>query len=124
MFNKKVSSPLSYGGFIPFAGAFGANTLESDVSAVISYVSAVLVDVPLVYRKTFSGGYEDYSDKGILNCPNPRATMGDIIQRIIEDLYRCGNSFLYYDRGSLDGCLLYTSPSPRDRQKSRMPSSA
>ena len=24
----------------------------------------------------------------------------------------------------LDGCLLYTSPSPRDRQKSRMPSSA
>ena len=26
--------------------------------------------------------------------------------------------------GTLKGCLLYTSPSPRDRQKSRMPSSA
>src|SRR5678810_571945 len=26
--------------------------------------------------------------------------------------------------GSPDTCLLYTSPSPRDRQKSRMPSSA
>ena len=26
--------------------------------------------------------------------------------------------------GSYNGCLLYTSPSPRDRQKSRMPSSA
>ena len=26
--------------------------------------------------------------------------------------------------GDLDRCLLYTSPSPRDRQKSRMPSSA
>ena len=26
--------------------------------------------------------------------------------------------------GSNTGCLLYTSPSPRDRQKSRMPSSA
>ena len=25
---------------------------------------------------------------------------------------------------TLDSCLLYTSPSPRDRQKSRMPSSA
>ena len=25
---------------------------------------------------------------------------------------------------SIQGCLLYTSPSPRDRQKSRMPSSA
>ena len=27
-------------------------------------------------------------------------------------------------RGFANGCLLYTSPSPRDRQKSRMPSSA
>ena len=26
--------------------------------------------------------------------------------------------------GLLEACLLYTSPSPRDRQKSRMPSSA
>ena len=29
-----------------------------------------------------------------------------------------------YDRNDALGCLLYTSPSPRDRQKSRMPSSA
>ena len=33
-----------------------------------------------------------------------------------------------WDTGTLEGpngiCLLYTSPSPRDRQKSRMPSSA
>ena len=28
------------------------------------------------------------------------------------------------DADTLDVCLLYTSPSPRDRQKSRMPSSA
>ena len=28
------------------------------------------------------------------------------------------------DRRISDACLLYTSPSPRDRQKSRMPSSA
>ena len=31
---------------------------------------------------------------------------------------------LYYWARHLVGCLLYTSPSPRDRQKSRMPSSA
>ena len=30
--------------------------------------------------------------------------------------------FQAYDQ--IDGCLLYTSPSPRDRQKYRMPSSA
>ena len=29
-----------------------------------------------------------------------------------------------FRRPSNYGCLLYTSPSPRDRQKSRMPSSA
>ena len=28
------------------------------------------------------------------------------------------------DEISVEDCLLYTSPSPRDRQKSRMPSSA
>ena len=28
------------------------------------------------------------------------------------------------NRVEVRGCLLYTSPSPRDRQKSRMPSSA
>ena len=26
--------------------------------------------------------------------------------------------------GDVDGCLLYTSPSPRDKRQSRMPSSA
>ena len=35
------------------------------------------------------------------------------------------NVFFYcYKRASYKDCLLYTSPSPRDRQKSRMPSSA
>ena len=28
------------------------------------------------------------------------------------------------ETGMINTCLLYTSPSPRDRQKSRMPSSA
>ena len=28
------------------------------------------------------------------------------------------------DKARITNCLLYTSPSPRDRQKSRMPSSA
>ena len=28
------------------------------------------------------------------------------------------------EKGDLDTCLLYTSPSPRDRTRSRMPSSA
>ena len=34
------------------------------------------------------------------------------------------NNFKLYTSSSGLPCLLYTSPSPRDRQKSRMPSSA
>ena len=35
----------------------------------------------------------------------------------------CGSCSLYIN-GEAHGCLLYTSPSPRDRTRSRMPSSA
>ena len=40
--------------------------------------------------------------------------------------YRIADGYLYGIQGSslIRICLLYTSPSPRDRQKSRMPSSA
>ena len=46
--------------------------------------------------------------------------------------YTCGSNYILkmsnYKKGdwcdTLDGCLLYTSPSPRDRTRSRMPSSA
>ena len=41
----------------------------------------------------------------LVNVPVPLATKGDAVRKIVT-------------------CLLYTSPSPRDRQKSRMPSSA
>ena len=34
------------------------------------------------------------------------------------------NGGIFTKQGQAIGCLLYTSPSPRDRQKSRMPSSA
>ena len=48
---------------------------------------------------------------------------GDICSTaIISDLHRYCDQ-VYMVAGNND-CLLYTSPSPRDRQKSRMPSSA
>ena len=41
-----------------------------------------------------------------------------------EDLLRYSDSINIYDKNNKDTCLLYTSPSPRDRTRSRMPSSA
>ena len=45
---------------------------------------------------------------------------------IMEALYAAGESGMTRTEicSRFDICLLYTSPSPRDRQKSRMPSSA
>ena len=57
----------------------------------------------------------------------PNLMLGNTI--ILKDAEICPRSALAVqkimdDAGVPEGCLLYTSPSPRDRQKSRMPSSA
>ena len=41
---------------------------------------------------------------------------------LVKEVFRATHMFRL--RGNMGICLLYTSPSPRDRQKSRMPSSA
>ena len=47
-------------------------------------------------------------------------------ERKLEPLFRCLTEHMrsYCQNVLMMSCLLYTSPSPRDRQKSRMPSSA
>ena len=47
-----------------------------------------------------------------------------LTQQRVEELYNTGKKSL--DRGNYQFaiCLLYTSPSPRDKRQSRMPSSA
>ena len=42
----------------------------------------------------------------------------------MQDVERIDRQDAIDNRNRLNSCLLYTSPSPRDRQKSRMPSSA
>ena len=42
--------------------------------------------------------------------------MGDWLHQVVDEWLG--------DAGMITGCLLYTSPSPRDLRKSRMPSSA
>ena len=61
-----------------------------------------------------------------------RYTTADIVDgEIVEGGFNCyndsidtGNSPLTVQAGDILGCLLYTSPSPRDATLSRMPSSA
>ena len=50
---------------------------------------------------------------------------GHIANKIAATLSSTGTpSFYIHPAEALHGCLLYTSPSPRDKRQSRMPSSA
>ena len=61
-------------------------------------------------------GFELWAEKFVSNLKVRRITVAEDLDPIFisEDFYK----------GKPNPCLLYTSPSPRDRQKSRMPSSA
>ena len=64
----------------------------------------------------------DTSERGGFMMATDEKTV--IIEKLAK-AYTEGNFDVAKDYFAEDGvCLLYTSPSPRDRQKSRMPSSA
>ena len=42
----------------------------------------------------------------------------------LDTAFTASSDYIEYHVYDANNCLLYTSPSPRDRQKSRMPSSA
>ena len=51
-----------------------------------------------------------------------------LVKKVREKINELGITYIYYQfisvTGRVVGCLLYTSPSPRDMRRSRMPSSA
>ena len=55
------------------------------------------------------------------SIPNSRVKAGDVVKAVIV---RTKKEFRRQDGTYIKFCLLYTSPSPRDRTRSRMPSSA
>ena len=86
----------------------------------MSYVSLIRGDVD------GSGGLPVQTD--VINLVFLSTNTGGVSYSI----GKCAAPFLYTEEGDLKGfgaphpntCLLYTSPSPRDRTRSRMPSSA
>ena len=71
--------------------------------------------------------WRDWIDHGIEAQFNPRLAVGDEVESWLNGWADASLRRQAELGGVFDiayGCLLYTSPSPRDRQKSRMPSSA
>ena len=73
------------------------------------------VSVSKLLQSNYFGKVLSYNGQVIEATPLP-----GIIGSLCSIFARSNEEF----QGELVGCLLYTSPSPRDRQKSRMPSSA
>ena len=72
----------------------------------------------IAYGKGSAGGYgKCIADKYGMTLTNEAVDGATLTPNITDKVY--GGT-----RGCISTCLLYTSPSPRDRQKSRMPSSA
>ena len=80
---------------------------------------------------------DDHLEKAMANYEELRQVNKDHRERMDEFLNSAKEARALLEQGTDDsprtrattiskvkGCLLYTSPSPRDRQKSRMPSSA
>ena len=106
---KSVWDPISLTLFDPIT--------PSGAQAVMEWVR--------LHHESVTGrdGYSDFYKKDLtFNVLGP---VGDIVSEwIIKGAFITNSGFGEYNWDSVDTCLLYTSPSPRDRQKSRMPSSA
>ena len=106
---KKIDVP-----FI-FVTGFGAGESKNYVSWLIKlFLKYLLKDV--YADKTKMEEIITHSD---MNWTVVRP--GRLLDKELTEKYRVENKLF---KGINIGCLLYTSPSPRDRQKSRMPSSA
>ena len=83
------------------------------------------------YRVVINQDFEAVIDGCAAVTPGRDVTwINEPIRRLYKDLFETGRAHTVevYDEdvlvGGLYGCLLYTSPSPRDQRGSRMPSSA
>ena len=92
----------------------GANSVLSENATLGVIVSAPQIITPPANQTQLVGGTAVFSVNAVGSLP--------LSYQWWE------NGMLLADGGQISGsstsCLLYTSPSPRDRQKSRMPSSA
>ena len=123
-------------------GIASGKTLVSDFFTALS---VPVIDADILAREVVAPGSDglkkliDYFSDGILTSnnqldrkalreiifknPSDRKIVDGILHPLIRQRSEDGIA-RYRDQGAAYICLLYTSPSPRDRQKSRMPSSA
>ena len=94
-------------------------------------MSEYLLTNELIYKSFIFGAQNVIKEKNNLNAinvfPVPDGDTGSNLASMMISIIersKLGATSEETIQSIVDACLLYTSPSPRDRQKSRMPSSA
>ena len=105
---------------------------DDDVTTCSSV--ALAYDLQANVDSTAEGGNAVVSDFSWMAAPDAGVTgasssTGDMIDDVLTNNSNVAQTVVYTvtptsEDGSCEGCLLYTSPSPRDRTRFRMPSSA
>ena len=108
----------------------GQGIQSMDLSAEFTYTSEVnyqrlrgfSLDKSIQpYRIAYGASTEYYAFHGMIQSIGDTAPDGD---RLTSSLALQSTGEVFLNPGPNTPCLLYTSPSPRDRTRSRMPSSA
>ena len=89
---------------------------DQDVLLLETFISEVIGEKFKLNELTVSPKYQS---RGVFN---PFYVVDDSVDKQVRDLLN--DKDITFNNVIYKACLLYTSPSPRDRQKSRMPSSA
>ena len=79
--------------------------------------------IPVVIRFDYSGKVPGAKERAINDCERVNNAISIRYKNLVDQglLHTCST---IRDRDNIHSCLLYTSPSPRDMRRSRMPSSA
>ena len=95
-----------------------------DLSSYVDSATGTSTGMTLNITRDFAGDAEDHLQVDVGAILTVAAAEGDINLTGVDADQTTPEELAFVLNKYFGGCLLYTSPSPRDRQKSRMPSSA
>ena len=122
--NDDVAAAHDYSGFINSAGPVDLNFEPQGVRLLLRLTNATASTITLSIASLFSSGPTvTFGEPLYLETDDPRR---DLRFLTVRNRVYIVNTAVTVAQSSTDPntCLLYTSPSPRDRTRSRMPSSA
>ena len=123
----EIIIPVKYDGLFGF-GSYGVNDAEPSIAILNDKYGFVNRRGEMVIPTQFDHAQRFKNGRAVVQLNGKKGlidTTGKIVVPIkFDELWHFGVDSVHIKLNGKWGCLLYTSPSPRDRTRSRMPSSA